>query len=153
MITTISEFATIVGPPLAGVLITWTNPAVVITIDAISFAVLAATYRLAVPAAGSTDRAGNPDSPRAGFNAIRRDRTLVGLLTLSFGFFFLFGPFYVAMPIRVAEDLHASATVVGARAREPRNRRASIRGHSAQWRRLNKQAMGPIPQCPYGPEI
>ncbi len=114
VITTISEFATIVGPPLAGILISWTNPAVVITIDAISFAVLAATYRLAVPATGSTDRAGNPESHAAGFNAIRRDRTLVGLLTLSFGFFFLFGPFYVAMPIRVAEDLHASATVLGA---------------------------------------
>ncbi|WP_433393960.1 MFS transporter [Micromonospora sp. KLBMP9576] len=44
---------------------------------------------------------------------MRHDRTLSGLLTLSFVFFFLFGPVYVAMPIRVAEDLHGSATLLG----------------------------------------
>jgi predicted MFS family arabinose efflux permease len=114
VITTISEFAAIVGPPLAGILISATNAAVVITIDAITFAVLATTYRLAVPPTGSARRVQTGESRTAGFTAIRHDRTLLGLLTLSFGFFFLFGPFYVAMPIHVAEDLHASATVLGA---------------------------------------
>jgi MFS transporter, DHA3 family, macrolide efflux protein len=114
VLTTISEFATIVGPPLAGILISATNAAVVIAIDAISFAILAITYRLAMPGTGSPKRANTAASRTAGFRAIRHDRTLLGLLALSFGFFFLFGPFYVAMPIHVAEDLRASATVLGA---------------------------------------
>ncbi|MEV4516898.1 MFS transporter [Dactylosporangium sp. NPDC049525] len=110
VMTTIANFATIVGPPLAGFLIGWTNPATVIAVDAASFAVLALTYRLAVPPGDPVEA---PASSTAGFGAIRANRTLVGLLALSFAFFFLFGPFYVAMPIHVAEDLHASATVLG----------------------------------------
>jgi MFS transporter, DHA3 family, macrolide efflux protein len=111
VMTTIANIATIAGPPLAGFLIGWTNPATVIAVDAASFAVLALTYRLAVPT-GEPARA--RASATSGFGAVRADRTLLGLLILSFAFFFLFGPFYVAMPIHVAEDLHASATVLGA---------------------------------------
>ena len=109
VMTTINEFATIVGPPLAGILIGWTDAAVVIAIDAASFAVLAATYRFAVP---NTRSEKSPSA--AGFRTIRRDRALVGLLMLSFGFFFLFGPFYAALPIHVTDELHASATMLGA---------------------------------------
>jgi predicted MFS family arabinose efflux permease len=113
VLTTIAEFPTIVGPPLAGILISWANAALVIAIDAATFAVLAATYRLAIPATAAAGRADTPKSYTAGFSTIRHDHTLLGLLALTFGFFFLFGPFYVAMPIHVAEDLHASATVLG----------------------------------------
>jgi predicted MFS family arabinose efflux permease len=112
VLTTIAEFSTIVGPPLAGILISWTNAALVIAIDAATFAILAATYRLATPAS-TTGRGDTPKSYTAGYRTIRHDRNLLGLLALTFGFFFLFGPFYVAMPIHVAEDLHASATVLG----------------------------------------
>ncbi len=108
VMTTIANFATIVGPPLAGLLIGWTNAATVIAIDAASFAVLALTYRLAVPAGVPV-----PPSASASFGVIRANRTLLGLLVLSFAFFFLFGPFYVAMPLHVSADLHASATVLG----------------------------------------
>jgi len=109
VLTAIGEFATIAGPPLAGLLIAWQGPVLVIGIDAASFALLAVTYRLAVPAGGPPP----PAEPPKGFGAIRRDRRLLALLTLSFGFFFLFGPFYVAMPIHVADDLHAPATMLG----------------------------------------
>lgn len=109
VMTTINEFATIVGPPLAGILIAWTDAAVVIAIDAASFAVLAVTYRFAVPNTRAAEK-----SNTAGFGVIRRDRALLGLLTLSFGFFFLFGPFYAALPVHVTEELHASATMLGA---------------------------------------
>jgi predicted MFS family arabinose efflux permease len=112
VMTTIGEFATVVGPPLAGVLIGWSNAVVVIGVDAVSFMVLAVTYRLALPAPAR--RAEAPQEPRAGgFGMIRRDPALLGLVGLSFGFFFLFGPFYAAMPIHVAEDLHAPATLLG----------------------------------------
>ena len=110
VMTTIGEFATVVGPPLAGVLIGWSNAAVVIGVDAVSFMVLAVTYRLALPAPGRRVEA--PRSRTRG--VIRRDRALLGLVGLSFGFFLLFGPFYVAMPIHIAEDLHAPATLLGA---------------------------------------
>ncbi|MET7424706.1 MFS transporter [Dactylosporangium sp. NPDC005555] len=113
VMNTIANSATIAGPPLAGLLIAWTNPATVIAIDAASFAVLALTYRLAVPPLPAAPPGDEP-SAGAGFAAIRRDRTLFGLLLLSFAFFFLFGPFYVAMPVHVATDLHGSAAVLGA---------------------------------------
>ncbi|GAA2343330.1 MFS transporter [Dactylosporangium salmoneum] len=106
VLSAIAEFATIVGPPLAGLLIGWTNAALVIALDAASFALLAATYRWAMPAtAKKPERA--PDRPATG------SRTQRALLALSFAFFLLFGPFYTAMPIHVAEDLHAPATLLG----------------------------------------
>jgi DHA3 family macrolide efflux protein-like MFS transporter len=106
LLTTIGEFAIIAGPPLAGLLIGWTGAAVVIALDAASFAVLAVTYRHAVPP--ERDR---PAPPRA--KAVLGDRTQRALLALSFVFFLLFGPFYTAMPLHVADDLHASATLLG----------------------------------------
>jgi DHA3 family macrolide efflux protein-like MFS transporter len=116
VLTVIGDVATIVGPPLAGILIGWAGAVTVLALDAASFAVLAVTYRLAIPRAGAVAaaRATTSGARTAGFGAIRRDRALLGVLVLSFGFFFLFGPFYAAMPIHVAEDLHASATVLGA---------------------------------------
>jgi DHA3 family macrolide efflux protein-like MFS transporter len=108
VLTAIAEFATIVGPPLAGILIGRAGPVLVIAIDAASFAVLALTYRLAVPAE-------RPAARRTGaYRLIWHDRSLLGLLALTCGFFFLFGPVYVALPIHVAQDLYASATVLGA---------------------------------------
>lgn len=48
-------------------------------------------------------------SRSTGFTVIRRNPTLLGLLALSFGFFFLFGPVYVALPLHVSEDLGGTA--------------------------------------------
>ncbi|MGC4803842.1 MFS transporter [Micromonospora sp. DT233] len=105
--------ATIIGPPLAGILTSWAGPVWVIAIDAATFAALALTYRLAVPAVKKTDPTEIAASRTSGFRIIRHNRSLLGLLALTFGFFLLFGPFYVAMPIIVTEDLHASATTLG----------------------------------------
>jgi predicted MFS family arabinose efflux permease len=114
VLTVINEFATIVGPPLAGILISATDAGGVIALDAASWAVLAATYRLAVPTGDSAPRAESGESRTAGFRAIRHDRALLGLLALTFGFFFLFGPTYAALPIHIADDLHAPAAALGA---------------------------------------
>jgi hypothetical protein len=38
VLTTITEFATIVGPPLVGIPISWVGPMWVIAIDAVTFA-------------------------------------------------------------------------------------------------------------------
>ncbi|MFI7659336.1 MFS transporter [Micromonospora parva] len=114
VLSTIGGFATIVGPPLAGLLIAWVGPVWVIAIDAATFAALALTYRLALPAAGSDHRYERDASRTAGFAVIRHNPALLGLLALSLAFFFLFGPVYVAMPIHITDDLHASATLLGA---------------------------------------
>ncbi|WP_435054448.1 MFS transporter [Micromonospora aurantiaca (nom. illeg.)] len=145
------QAATIVGPPLAGLLIAWTGAVWVIAVDAASFAVLAVSYRLVVrdrEAAAVSERdtaavrdreaaavrdgdtatvhdrdtngryrnapAGAGPSRTSGFRIIGRDRSLLGLLALTFAFFFLFGPFYVAMPVHVTDDLHASAGTLAA---------------------------------------
>ncbi|MEU8084151.1 MFS transporter [Micromonospora sp. NPDC049101] len=113
LLGTIAGFATIVGPPLAGLLIGWAGPVWVIAIDAATFAALALTYRLALPTTDGVQRAERGASRTAGFAVIRRDPALLGLLLLSLGFFFLFGPVYVAMPIHITDDLHASATLLG----------------------------------------
>ncbi|MEV5632720.1 MFS transporter [Micromonospora tulbaghiae] len=124
------QAATIVGPPLAGLLIAWVGAVWVIAVDAASFAVLAVSYRLVLPAvrreAAVRHEGGDRDygdhhenqttgpSRRSGFRIIARDRSLLGLLSLSFAFFFLFGPFYVAMPVHVTDDLRASAGTLAA---------------------------------------
>ncbi|WP_189196506.1 MFS transporter [Micromonospora fulviviridis] len=109
----IGETATIIGPPLAGVLISAAGPVWVIAFDAVTFAVLALTYRLAVPDRRRPDPPGTAPSRTAGFGIIRHHRSLRRLLGLTFGFFLLFGPFYVAMPVLVTEDLGGSATTLG----------------------------------------
>ncbi|MET7964085.1 MFS transporter [Micromonospora zamorensis] len=114
VLSTIGGFATIVGPPLAGILISWAGPVWVIAIDAATFAALALTYRLALPSNGGPARSERGASRTAGFAVIRENPALLGLLVLSLGFFFLFGPVYVAMPIHITDDLHDSATLLGA---------------------------------------
>lgn len=113
VLAVMGQAATIVGPPLAGVLIGAAGPVWVIALDALTFAVLALTYRLAVPGGTRADPTEAAPSRTAGFGVIRRHRALRGLLALTFGFFLLFGPFYVAMPVLVTEDLHGSATTLG----------------------------------------
>lgn len=100
VLNTLSELSTIAGPPLAALIIGWGGPAWVIAVDAATFALLAATYRLAVPPRQRD--APDPDASRsAGFRAIAADRTLLGLLSLTVGYFTLYGPVLVALPLLV----------------------------------------------------
>jgi predicted MFS family arabinose efflux permease len=113
VLSAIAEVAIIAGPPLAGLLISFGGAVWVIAVDAVTFAVLALTYRFAVPATGRPPAEVPRTSRLAGFAAIRHHRGLLGLLGLSFGFFFLFGPVYVALPLYIVDDLHASAALLG----------------------------------------
>jgi len=106
---TIGAASTVIGLALAGLLIAWHGAVLV----------LAATFHFfASPEAETLDprpehNAAEP--PTSGkVSVIRGNPTLMGLLTLSFGFFFLFGPVYVALPLHVATDLHGSATLLAA---------------------------------------
>ena len=104
------EFSVVGGPALAALVIAVAGPAAVIAVDAGTFAVLAATYRFAIPRDARGTRVAPATSRAAGFRLIRADPRLVALLLLSFCFFLFFGPVTVALPVHVARDLHASAS-------------------------------------------
>jgi Major Facilitator Superfamily len=155
----------LIGPAIAGAVIAWRGAGSVLALDALTFAVLAVSCRLAVPphprsepaagaaepgapelaapstAAWSADGAssGSTGGGRAslpadagssrpvvggrsrlsadgalsrlhGFRLLAADRRLVGLLALTFGFYTLYGPFEVGLPVYVADYQHAPAS-------------------------------------------
>jgi MFS family permease len=105
-----AQAAFIVGPALAGILIAIVGPGWVIAGDAVSFGVLAA---LCWPAA----RLGRP-VPRqrdvAVWGLLAAHPRLLGLTAVTCVFFFLYGPVEVALPVHVARELGASASLLGA---------------------------------------
>jgi MFS transporter, DHA3 family, macrolide efflux protein len=112
------QLSLMVGPALAGLLTAVAGPAVVITADAASWAVLAFSYaRIAPlvarsPAPSSPKPPASPPTPGA-WAVIRSSPVLPGLLALSFVFYLLYGPVEVALPVHVAADLHGSAALLG----------------------------------------
>jgi hypothetical protein len=111
------QVAITIGPALAGLIAAAAGPAVVIVIDAVTWAVLAVSYQRVVPLArpARSPEVSGPDQPdRAGAWAlIRSAPVLPGLLALSFLFYLLYGPVEVALPVHVAADLHGSAALLG----------------------------------------
>lgn len=114
LIGLLAEAAILIGPALAAVIIGLGGPVVVIAIDAATFAVLAITYLLGVPKAARAPFGARRSSGLAGFAAIARDRGMLGLSILTFGFFFLYGPILVALPVHVEETLGDSAGTLAA---------------------------------------
>jgi hypothetical protein len=128
LLSSMSELTLVVGPGLAGVLTVVAGPAVVIGVDALTWAVLALSYWRAAPmaalaSASASDSAPAPEGPVAAgapgpagvsaWRVIGANRTLLGLIGLSFAFFLLYGPVEVALPVHIAGDLHASAALLG----------------------------------------
>jgi Major Facilitator Superfamily len=107
------QVSLMIGPALAGLVTALTGPALVITLDAVSWAVLAASYaRIPPPRRPPAP----PSEARAGpgvWAMIRSRPVLPGLLALSFVFYLLYGPVEVALPVHVATDLHGSAALLG----------------------------------------
>lgn len=116
LLSTIGSFSTVVGPMVAAPLIVWAGAATGIAVDAATFAVLAVTFLCLIPAKSlpETTETSDDASRSTGLMVIRRDSTLLGLLALSFVFFFLFGPVYVALPLHVSEDMRGSAALLAA---------------------------------------
>ena len=105
-----------IGPALAGVVTALAGPAIVIVLDAASWALLAISYASAARfLRSSPPPAPPPDTrpPPGGWALIRSVPVLGGLLALTFVFYLLYGPLEVALPVHVATDLHASAAVLG----------------------------------------
>ena len=120
------QLSLMIGPALAGVLSAVAGPAVVITADAASWAILAISYARIAPLAARLTRAAHapvppgtagaapaPSTQPSGWSVIRSSPVLPGLLALSFVFYLLYGPVEVALPVHVATDLHGSAALLG----------------------------------------
>jgi MFS family permease len=107
------SFATIVGPMLAGLLLGWVSPGLLLALDAASFAFLG----IAAWGVGAASKVvGEPIDARAaesGFRLLRRP-DLLSLTLVTWVFFFLYGPVEVALPVYVAVDLQGSAGLLGA---------------------------------------
>jgi len=114
------QLSLMIGPALAGVVTAVAGPAVVISLDAASWVVLAISYARIAPLAArmatsrpavSTGLAAPVDA--GAWAVIRSSPVLPGLLALSFFFYLLYGPIEVALPVHVASDLHGSAALLG----------------------------------------
>lgn len=112
------EFAAIIaGPAIAGVLVTYVSAAAVLGLDALTYVFLAVLVaRIRLP--GSEPEPGqvsvvDQTAARGGFTLLRSHPELLGLLTLTWFFNFLYGPVEVALPLHVTVDLHAPGTLLG----------------------------------------
>jgi predicted MFS family arabinose efflux permease len=105
--------ATILGPAIAGLLLVKIAPAWLLALDAASFAFLGALAWRIHTAAPTTGEQPVDERRESGFRLLRR-HDLLGLIVLTWLFFFLYGPVEDALPVYVAHDLHADATLLGA---------------------------------------
>jgi MFS family permease len=105
--------ATIAGPAIAGVLVTYVSSALVLGLDALTYAFLALlAARMRLPESGHVSLV-DEEAARGGFALMRSYPELLGLLTLTWFFNFLYGPVEVALPLHVTDDLHAQGTLLG----------------------------------------
>jgi hypothetical protein len=111
------QLSLMIGPALAGVVTALAGPAIVIILDAASWALLALSYasaaRFLCAAPPQDPLPSPPDTPPGGWALIRSVPVLAGLLALTFVFYLLYGPLEVALPVHVAIDLHGSAALLG----------------------------------------
>lgn len=110
LMTGVDSLAVIVGPAVAGAVIAVADPSVLIAFDAASYVVLGLALRR-LPATGPPTGPAATRPGAAGWWYLRRNPQLLALLLLSLGFFFLYGPVEVALPVFVAE--HHAVSVLG----------------------------------------
>jgi MFS family permease len=113
LVSSLNFAATIAGPAIAGVLVTYVSSALVIGLDALTYVFLAlivVSTRLPESRPGTV-----VDEPaaRGGFAFLRSHPELLGLLALTWFFNFLYGPVEVALPLHVTNDLQAPGTLLG----------------------------------------
>ncbi|MGI8572053.1 MAG: MFS transporter [Solirubrobacteraceae bacterium] len=104
--------ATIVGPAVAGVLLARIAPAWLLGFDAATFAFLGVQAWRTHTDAAAVEQPVDARAAESGFRLLRRN-DLLGLIALTWLFFFLYGPVEAALPVYVAHDLHAHAGLLG----------------------------------------
>ena len=108
-----TSFAFIIGPVIAGLLLTVVSPGWLLFLDALSFAFLGVAAWLTRTNAGAAEGPVDLQAAESGFRLLRR-RDLLGLTAVTWVFFFLYGPVEVALPVYVAQDLQQSAPLLAA---------------------------------------
>lgn len=108
-----SSLAVIAGPALAGVLVAPLGTGTLLGLDAASFAFLGVQAWRTQPNPAAAEDPVNVRAAESGFHLLRRLR-LISLITVTWLFFFLYGPVEDALPVYVARDLHAGAGLLGA---------------------------------------
>ena len=107
-----TSLAVIIGPSIAGLLLTQVDPGWLLAFDALSFAFLGIqTWRTRPP----MDAAAQPidtSAASSGFRALLRPN-LLALTVVTWVFFFLYGPVEAALPVYVAEEAHSDAGLLG----------------------------------------
>ncbi len=113
LVSSLNFAATIAGPAIAGVLVTYVNAAPVIGLDALTFVFLAVLVaRTRFTGSGHVSPV-DQEAARGGLALLRSHTELLGLLTLTWFFNFLYGPVEVALPLHVTNDLDAPGTLLG----------------------------------------
>jgi MFS family permease len=113
LVSSLNFSATIAGPALAGVLVTYASSALVLGLDALTYVFLAVlVVRTRLPESGRVSPV-DQAAARGGLALLRARPELLGLLTLTWFFNFLYGPVEVALPLHVTDDLHAPGTLLG----------------------------------------
>ena len=102
--------ATILGPAIAGVLLSQVAPGWLLAFDAVSFAFLG-LQAWRTHSVTSSDEPVDTHAAESGFRLLRRN-DLLGLIALTWLFFFLYGPVEDALPVYVA---HVGANANGMR--------------------------------------
>ena len=105
--------ATIIGPAIAGLLLARVAPGWLLAFDAASFAFLGGQAWRTHAAAAASAQPVDTRAAESGLRLLRR-HDLLGLIVLTWLFFFLYGPVEDALPVYVAHDLHAHAQLLGA---------------------------------------
>jgi MFS family permease len=113
LVSSLNFAATIAGPAIAGVLVTYVSSALVIGLDSLTYvflAVIVVSTRLpdSRPVAVEDEPAA-----RGGFAFLRSHPELLGSLALTWFFNFLYGPVEVALPLHVTKDLNAPGMLLG----------------------------------------
>jgi predicted MFS family arabinose efflux permease len=107
------SFATIVGPLLAGLLLGFVSPGLLLAVDAASFAFLGVVAWRAGAATEAVEQPIDSRAAESGFRLLRRP-DLLSLTLVTWVFFFLYGPVEVALPVYVAVDLQGPSELLGA---------------------------------------
>lgn len=108
-----SQFALILGPALAGLVVAFAGAASVIAFDAASFGALFLIALTLPTGTRATTEEGTPESGLGQLRQIAGDRRLLVLFGVTLLFYGLYGPFDVALPLHVRENLGGGAQLLG----------------------------------------
>lgn len=110
LMSSLDSLTLIAGPAIAGALIAIVDPATLIAVDAASYVVLAIAVIRIPPTPHPTEQAEDRQGAE-GWRFLRRNPQLLAVLLLTLGFYFLYGPVEVALPVFVAN--HHSVSILG----------------------------------------